>query len=235
MKKIILAATAFVLAFSFNSNAQTSALKKATSIKTSWYESPWTVEGNIGTRALGVVSDGVENGLGLALNGGFGYSFNSVFGVKGRMDYYNHTLTPGYLGAEESRANSVALSLLLTMDLVPLIKSGRKSSWNFNIYAGSGLTTSWSPELKDFVSSIGGEFNDPFIKGNDDMGHIVVGVNPRYFVTSRFALSLDVSYFTLLNQDFTYDYQTRLTDGETGNALTIGLGFVWRPYGSSRR
>jgi hypothetical protein len=233
MRKIVYLFTTFLLAFTFLSNAQ-SYRPKASSISTDWYISPWTIEGNIGTRALGVVSEGVDNGLGLALNGGFGYSFSKAFGLKGRMDYYNNPLTPGFNGAENSTTGSLGLSLIANINLIALANKGKRSDWVLNLYAGSGLTSSWNADFKEFYRNNIGDFNDPIIKGNEDMGHVVVGLNPQFYVTSRFALSLDISYFSLFNQDNTYDYAERLEDGQLGNALTIGLGFVWRPYGTKK-
>lgn len=232
MKNTITLVITFLMAFSFVSMGQYT--PKASSISVDWFRSPWTVEGNIGTRALGVVSEGVDNGLGLALNGGFGYNFSDVFSMKGRMDFYTNPHSPGFNGADNSTTNSLALSLLANVNLAGFGNKTKPSDWVVNLYAGAGLTTSWNADFKEFYRDNVGDFNDPLIKGNDDMGHIVVGLNPQYYLTSRFALSLDVSYFTLMSQKNAYDYTSRLDEGQLGNALTVGLGFVWRPYGSKR-
>lgn len=232
MKNRTLLLSIFTLVLIFSANTQTY-MQKATSIKADWYRSPWTIGGHGGVRALGLVGDGVENGLGLAFNGGIGYSFTDAFSAKGRFDFYNHKLTPGFGTLEETKANSAALSLTLNMNLVTLLNKARRSDWVLDLYAGSGLTTSWNPDRKELGNNNGG-FEDPGLKGNDDMGHIIFGLNPQYYVTSRFALSLDVSYFHLIAQSNTYDYRERVEDGQAGNALTIGLGFIWRPYGTKK-
>ena len=198
-------------------------------IRVSWYKTGWFLEGNIGTRTFGRVSEGVESSPRPALNGSIGYIFNSVFALKGRTDYYQHLTRPGFGDNLESRTHSVSLSLIGQADLVPLFKGRKGRNFNFNVYAGSGLTSSWNPDWREYWLSENDEFIDPFIPGADDMGHFIFGINPQFFLNSRVAINLDMSGFLLIAQDRSYDYNTKY-DKVLGGISTFSLGLFILPY-----
>lgn len=233
MTKIYLLALTLILSlgFSFNVNSQVSLDKiprvdKPEKIEIFWYKVGWFAEGNIGMRNFGRRSEGVERIPGLAMNGTIGYMFNSSWGVKGRADYYNHTVRPGFGDNPESKSHSVALSLLANADIIPMFNNGRKNQrFHFHVYGGAGLTTNWNPDWRAWRLETYGEFVDPFIPGADDMGHIIMGITPQYAISSKFAISLDYSAFLLLEQDRTYDYNTKI--GGPGAITSLALGLLY--------
>lgn len=195
-----------------------------------WYQDGWIFNANFGTRAFGKVSDTINQAPALALSGAFGYNFNQ-WDLLGRVDYYNHFMIPGYKGNNESIAHSVALSLLGNFKLIPLFGGDPAAPWQVDAYIGSGLTTSWNRDMMNFVESNSNftDWQDPFLPGKDDMGHILLGVTPKYYFNSRVALTLDISTFMLFSQDFTYDYTERITGEGLGGIMTYSLGITIRP------
>jgi hypothetical protein len=218
--------------FIFSGVAQRFGSKHKSKIVVTWHKEGWTIDGAVGVRTLGKRSADVERVPGLALQGGVGYIFNKVVGVRGRLDYYNHQLSTNFrpMNANGGYAHSVAASLVSTVDLVPLITKRKGRIWHFNVYAGPGLTTAWNKEPQIYMTEhLGSSFNDPGLEGNDDMGHILFGINPQFHFNSSFALTFDVSSFLLLNQDFTYDWNTQITDQGLGSILNFSFGFLWYP------
>jgi hypothetical protein len=182
---------------------------------------------NFGSRLFGRVSDSTNQLPDLALQGGIGYLWDKI-GIMGRVDYYNHFLIPGYNGGSETHTRSFGVSLLGNFQLISIFAEGADTDWRIDAYLGGGLTSSWNRDMQNFVNYKGGEFNDPFIPGYDDMGHIIVGFTPKYYFNECFALSLDVSTFMLFSQDFTYDYTKRITGEGLGGIMTISMGLVFR-------
>jgi hypothetical protein len=202
-------------------------------IKVKWFKDGWIIDGGVGVRTFGKRSANVEKVPGLALQGGLGYMFNSVWGVRGRMGYYNYRLKPNFqqTNAPEGLAHSAILSLTGTVDLIPLI-SGRKGTiWHLNTYLGAGLTSSWNQEYKDYMRDNNfTDVGDKFIENNDDKGHIVFGVTPQYHFSSRFALTFDVSTFLIFEQDRTHDYNTVISGEGPNGVMNFSLGFIWYPH-----
>jgi len=183
-------------------------------------------------RAFGRRSEDIDRIPGFSAHGGLGYKFGDIWGVRGRLDYYNHVLRPGYSGECQSTAHSMAISAMGTADLIPWITGSKGTIWHLITYLGGGLTTSWNPDMKNFVESNTGfgEWQDPALAGNDDMAHLILGISPQYHISSRFALTADISTFMNFAQDFTYNYKTRLDRGSVGAIMNLSFGFIWYPH-----
>lgn len=194
------------------------------------YQKGLIMNAYVGSRAFGKVSDSINEAPALSLNAGVGYLFDK-WGVIGRTDYYHHFLIPGYKGGRETVTHSLGLSLLGNFRLVPIFGGELNAPWQFDAYIGGGLTTSWNRDMMDFVESSPnfGGWQDPFLSGKDDMGHILIGFTPKYYFNNQIALSLDVSTFMLFAQDFTYDYTERITGEGLGGIMTFSFGVVIKP------
>jgi hypothetical protein len=221
--------TLLVIIFSASLFAQAPRLGP-TDINAKWYQDGWVLNAHFGTRTFGKVSDTINQAPALAINGALGYSFNK-WDLLGRLDYYNHFMLPGYLGLRESVAHSFGLSLQGNFKLVPIFGGEPTAPWQFDAYLGAGLTTSWNRDMMNHVESNPNftEWQDPFLPGKDDMGHILVGFSPKYYFNPRVALSLDISTFMLFSQDFTYDYTQRITGEGLGGIMTYSLGITIKP------
>ena len=218
----------FILLFLNNlASAQTPRMG-GSAVDAKWYQDGWVVNAHVGSRAFGKVSDTVNEAPALSLNAGLGYAFDK-WSIIGRVDYYNHFLIPGYKGGRETITRSFGMSLIGNFHLIPLFTGEMNKPWQFDAYVGAGLTTSWNKDMQNYVNDNVGEFNDPFIAGNDDMGHIILGFSPKYYFNDQVALSLDMSSFILFSQDFTYDYTERITGDGLGGILTFSFGVVIKP------
>jgi hypothetical protein len=199
-------------------------------IKVNWYKVDWFVDMNLGTRMFGATSSATELGLGLNGNVGVGYLFSEKFGLKGRYDFSDFKFTPGIGSATEARGNMNSFSLEAVTDLITLFTGSAPSRWRLVLHVGLGYSTFSNKSFKqEQLNDNPDYFNDPVIKGNDDMGHILLGITPQYHINSRLSINLDFSTFVLLKQDFTFDnYNGKRIDG-IGNVSTLSLGITFRP------
>jgi hypothetical protein len=185
---------------------------------------------NAGSRFFGKLSDAANEAPSLAISSGFGYAFNK-WSLVGRLDYYNHFLIPGFLGEAETVTRSFGASLVGNFDMIHIISGIPNSNWKVDAYIGAGLTTSWNSDLRNLAGSNPDfpQSQDPFIEGNDDMGHILFGATPKYFFNDAVGVGIDISTFLLFSQDFTYDYLDRITGEGLGSIMTFSFGVYIKP------
>ena len=234
MKTNILILSMLLFGIVFTSEAQSVVKGKDNKLRVDWHRKGWLIEGGAGMRTFGKRTENIDKTPGLALHGSLGYRFNSVWGVRGRVDYYNHEINPGYenlagvdsfTNPESSMSHSVALSMVINADLIPLITGRDNRKWIMNAYAGLGLTTNWLPDFKNTVETLNGhEWRDPMLKGHQDMGQILLGIAPQYNFTSRFGITLDIAAFTHIRQTYTYDVQK---DNSISFVLNPSLGMIF--------
>lgn len=94
------------------------------------------------------------------------------------------------------------------------------------MHLGLGITTFRNQSSIDNNQK---EIKDVLIKGNDDMGHIILGITPQYHLNSNWSLNLDFSSFLLLKQDFTFDnFKSERFNG-VGHISALSLGITFRP------
>lgn len=197
-------------------------------IQTQWYKLQWFYDLNLGARFLGPSSDQVNLKPGLSLNGGIGYMFTDVFGLKGRMDYHRFSVAPGFNGSDINRAGSVSFSAELVTDLIPMF-SGDESikyrKYRLGVHTGLGITTVFNPDYKSYrENELGLEWEDPFIKGNDDMAHIIFGFTPQYHINGRWSINLDISSYFQFIGDFTIDqFNQEKQNRSTVISSTLGV------------
>jgi hypothetical protein len=71
--------------------------------------------------------------------------------------------------------------------------------------------------------------DDPAINGNDDMGHIILGLSPQYHLNGRVSINLDLTTFILVKQDFTFDNYNGIQHEGLGNLSALSFGITIRP------
>lgn len=191
-----------------------------------WYRQGWFIDGNAGVRFLGKTSDAADMKIGPTFNAGLGYLVNEKFGLKGRIDYNKIVTTSA---TQEDIQNSFALSLEGVVKLIQVFGEERPRDFALILHGGAGLTAMFNPELREAVENDPNrEFNDPGIKGTDDMFHVVIGITPQYHFNSKVSLNLDVSQFIQFKQFRTYDFSNAVkADGPTG-LLGVSLGLTIR-------
>ncbi|HLV43009.1 MAG TPA: hypothetical protein VKY37_12070 [Brumimicrobium sp.] len=189
----------------------------------------WFLNGNVGARFLGETSDFAEMGAGLSANGGIGYMFNKLVGIKGRMDYNNFKVTPGHGMATSNQSHSIGVSIEGVVNLLELSGNRTVRDYSLNFHGGFGFATLFNPDYRDYVrTDLDKEFADGGIKGADDMVHIVLGISPQFDLSPQFSLNLDLSHFIQFGQHNTYDtFNKTLVNGVTG-VLTATAGITFR-------
>lgn len=210
-------------------------------LKINWYKTGWFLDANAGGRFLGQTSSFADMGLGPSFNAGIGYFFNDKIAIKGRLDYnqfyadygeattYNSNFgTPGS-GDNIDRSGSVAASAEVMFRLLQVFNPKRSRNFSLNFHVGAGLTTFRNPSYINARESEGVVFDDPFIKGHDDMGHIIVGLTPQYHINSRWSINLDVSQFTQFKQYNTYDTHNEIKSKDVTGLLSTTIGLTFRP------
>jgi len=201
-------------------------------IETNWYKIGWFADINGGTRLLGAVSDASSMGAGLNVNAGVGFFITDKIGIKGRIDYNRFSFTPNtVLNTYEARGGAMSFSLEATTDLLPFTSGSKIRDWRIELHGGFGYTSFANRALKDsrFDANPNAFAEDPAIKGNDDMGHMILGLTPQYHLNGRWSINLDFSSFFLFAQDYTFDnYNGKTFDG-IGNISTLSLGVTFRP------
>lgn len=198
-------------------------------VETSWYNIYWFYDLNIGTRLLGSTSTDAQLGAGLNINGGIGYFFNERFGLKGRIDHHRFKFTPGIQDESTAKGGAVSLSGEVLTNVLAWGNNNKFSRLRLTLHGGLGLTSYANSSFKDFREENNITFDDPAIKGNDDMGHIILGLTPQYHINGRCSINLDISTFFLVKQDFTFDRYNLEKQKGIGNISTISLGITFRP------
>lgn len=198
-------------------------------IAAKWYNLEWFLEGNLGTRVLGSTSSNVNLSPGFNVNLSLGYMFSDRFGIKGRYDFNSFKFTPGFNGKSGSIGRMHSISLEAVTDLIPLFNGTEFRNWRLQLHGGAGLSTYGNVDYREFREEEIKPWEDPAIKGNDDMGHVILGITPQYHINSRWSVNLDLSSFILIKQSNTFDrFSDERFDG-LGNVTTISLGLTFRP------
>ncbi len=199
------------------------------SIETSWYNLYWFYDVNVGTRLLGSTSNFTDLSAGLNMNAGIGYIFSEKFGLKGRIDHHRFSFTPGIEGAANAKGGAFSLSFEGLTNILSYFQSNRFSNFRLNLHGGAGLTSYANRSYKEFRDELDKPFDDPAIDGNDDMGHIILGLTPQYHINGRCSIQLDFSSFFLIKQDYTFDRYNHEKQQGIGYISALSLGFTFRP------
>ena len=212
----------FALAFTFTGTAQSTEVFEGVPSKAGMF-----FDLNIGTRISGANSDQVTLGAGMHIDGGIGYMFNGVIGIKGGLGFDT------FKAVDENNAGSEDKSLMIRTSLEGVLGIDQLANFGtpefgLNFHAGFGFSTLTNPSWKQSKLDVAGfEFQDPMFKGNDDMVNIIFGLTPKYIINDNIAINADFSFIMLLKQDFTVDrYNSVVTEGMT-NYMTGSVGITY--------
>ena len=190
---------------------------------------------NVGGRFLGNVSDSSTLTPGIHLDGGVGYMFNPIWGIKGDFAYDSYRSFK-----ENSQTNAIDRSYMLRASLQGL--SSLSSLFEFEtkefellFHTGFGFSSQINPSFKTYYRENIGEYQDPYFKGNDDMMNVIFGITPKYRFKDRLLMSFDLSGLVLLEESAFVDAQfdSRINQG-TGFILNASVGITYEiPFGAS--
>lgn len=208
-------------------NTSQSKLSPYGPIETSWYKLGWFLEGNFGTRLLGATSESVDMSPGFNTNLSLGIFTSDRLGFKGRYDFNTFKFTPGFNNQDNSIGRMHSVSFEVLTDILPLVGVTKFRDWRIILHGGAGLSTYRNVDYADYREEIW-SWDDPGIKGNDDMIHAIVGITPQYHINGRWSLNLDISSFFLFKQDLTFDRFSIEPKTGVGNIMTASLGATLR-------
>ena len=172
----------------------------------------------VGTRFGGAVNDNIILSPGFNVQGGLGYMVSKYWGFKGDLGFSTFNskkaLTPSFGGSSAAR---ISLQAILSISEVANFNI---KNFGLNLHAGFGIATIKAKEWKKLNPNA----QDPFIRGNDDVINLRVGLNPKYHISNAFSLDLDFSFNMLAKQDHTIDRSAEISEGMTNySTLSIGL------------
>lgn len=156
----------------------------------------------------------------LSFKGNAQYKLKSNFGLMLNLGF-------GSLDTETNtgaKTNLLAGSFEITYQFQDLLNASR---FGILFHAGPGLATMWNPDVKAVNPT------DPYLKGQDDMITLNIGVLPSYRITDNLHGFIDLSVNTNFQQDHHFDYSVR----ERGSALlfssSLGLSYSFGKVKSS--
>ncbi|TNF47832.1 MAG: hypothetical protein EP305_06860 [Bacteroidetes bacterium] len=182
---------------------------------------------NVGARFLGERSELVTMKPGFHLDGGVGYMFNDIIGVKGQlgMDWFKTVNNSNEAQIDRSGMGRASLVAVISITELAELKN---SDFELKAELGGGIASINNPSWKEDRTSNGVEFNDPFIKGNDDMFHFIVGLNPQYHLDRNWTLNAHVSYIGLIKQDHTLDRFNYVDASGLTSVMNVSVGVNYR-------
>lgn len=210
------------LAFTFTSSAQSTEVFEGLPSKAGMF-----FDLNVGSRFSGAKSDSVTLGAGIHVDGGIGYMFNGIIGIKGRLGFDTFKTIEVSNAGDEDKSLMISASLEGVLGIDQLANFGTPG-FGLNFHAGFGFSTITNPSWKQSKLDVAGfEFQDPMFKGNDDMVNVIFGLTPKYIINDNISVNADFSFIMLLKQDHTVDrYNSVVTEGMT-NYMTGSVGITY--------
>ena len=183
---------------------------------------------NFGARFAGANSDLVTQGAGLNITGATGYMFSNIVGIRGVLGFDSFkTAVDGDSTGVEDKSYMLRATLEGVLSISQIANFGT-DKFDLNFHAGFGFASHVNPSWKEDRLAVDGfEFEDPALKGNDDMINVVFGLTPKYHINENISITADFSYVMLMKKDWTNDrYNTKAVEGLDGivNA-SVGLSY----------
>lgn len=183
---------------------------------------------NVGGRVGGAVTYYSKMLPGLHSDVGIGYMFSDVWGLKVDFGYDSFKATQDLNGTKSKDASYMLRgSVQAVVDLAE-DHNFKNNKYGMLFHFGVGCSTINNAEYKDEYEASGGSFNDPYIKGNDDMGNVIFGLTPQLNLNENLALNLDFSTILFLKQsayfDRTFSNESYKSLGAIWN-LSVGLNY----------
>ncbi len=183
---------------------------------------------NFGARFAGANSDLVTQGAGLNITGATGYMFSNIVGIRGVLGFDSFkTALDGDEAGVEDKSYMLRATLEGVLSISQIANFGT-DKFDLNFHAGFGFASHVNPSWKEDRLAVDGyEFEDPALKGNDDMINVVFGLTPKYHINENISITADFSYVMLMKKDWTNDrYNNTAVEGLDGivNA-SVGLSY----------
>ena len=183
---------------------------------------------NFGARFAGANSDLVTQGAGLNITGATGYMFSNIVGIRGVLGFDSFkTAVDGDEAGVEDKSYMLRATLEGVLSISQIANFGT-DKFDLNFHAGFGFASHVNPSWKEDRLAVDGfEFEDPALKGNDDMINVVFGLTPKYHINENISITADFSYVMLMKKDWTNDrYNNTAVEGLDGivNA-SVGLSY----------
>ena len=175
---------------------------------------------HLGGRIGGIHSELSKDAPGLHLDAGLGYMLTPVWGIKGSLGY-DQLSSKGDFNDVSIVDNS--MSLRANLEAVANISADRgvtEKKANYMFHVGLGLASQFHPDFKDSLIASGVTFNDPLIKGNDDMLSIMFGFTPQFKISNSLFLEADLSFIFLPMADGVFD---KLIENRKGKSMNVFL------------
>ena len=178
-----------------------------------------SIDAHFGGRSGGTHSPGSTLKNDIHFDGGLLYKIDSLIYIRGGLSFDKFKTTK-----DNSIDNAllIGLSIQLVAEIMP-IQSG-SSKFGLNFHTGFWLSTMYNPNYK-----VGKEFNDPGIKGNDDMINVIIGLTPRYKINYKISINLDLVTTALLKQNSYVDMEfDSKANNKPGSIINIAIGATYK-------
>lgn len=182
---------------------------------------------NFGGRFSGANSDSVSMSPGLHIEGATGYMFSNIVGVRGVLSYDGFKTSELNASPEVIDRSYMLRATLEAVLSISEIAGFGTEEFDLNFHSGFGIASQVNPSWKKDRTEAGVEFNDPFLKGNDDMINVTMGLNPKYHISENISINADITYVLLSKRDVTVDtYNNVKVDGMDGILNgSVGLSY----------
>jgi hypothetical protein len=119
-----------------------------------------------------------------------------------------------------SKTNYANVSIEAIYNLSSILKLNVEK-FDLNIHAGPGIATMWNSSFVDANAQ------DPYIKNNDDIVTLNVGINPEYNFSNKFAVNVDFSYMYNMMNDRSMNFVSKNND-RTASMYSLSLGVRYK-------
>ena len=184
---------------------------------------------NFGARFAGANSDLVTQGAGLNITGATGYMFSNIVGIRGVLGFDSFkTAVDGDEAGVEDKSYMLRATLEGVLSISQIANFGT-DKFDLNFHAGFGFASHVNPSWKEDRLAVDGyEFEDPALKGNDDMINVVFGLTPKYHINENISITADFSYVMLMKKDWTNDRSNNTAVEGLDGIVNASVGISYR-------
>tara|TARA_B110000285_G_scaffold219603_1_gene270362 strand:- start:305 stop:946 length:642 start_codon:yes stop_codon:yes gene_type:complete len=184
---------------------------------------------NFGARFAGANSDLVTQGAGLNITGATGYMFSNIVGIRGVLGFDSFkTAVDGDEAGVEDKSYMLRATLEGVLSISQIANFGT-DKFDLNFHAGFGFASHVNPSWKEDRLAVDGyEFEDPALKGNDDMINVVFGLTPKYHINENISITADFSYVMLMKKDWTNDRSNNTAVEGLDGIVNASVGLSYR-------
>ena len=184
---------------------------------------------NFGARFAGANSDLVTQGAGLNITGATGYMFSNIVGIRGVLGFDSFkTAVDGDEAGVEDKSYMLRATLEGVLSISQIANFGT-DKFDLNFHAGFGFASHVNPSWKEDRLAVDGyEFEDPALKGNDDMINVVFGLTPKYHINENISITADFSYVMLMKKEWKNDRSNEIAHEGLDGIVNASVGLSYR-------